>query len=521
MEGVRLADENGKPIVPIVRNDPYSWVKGEVREMGSLFTDMESIEELGDPSLWVREGSNVKVEFIPCSVEDRMFHKGDGWEYFYVYTTLLLDLGVRFPFSEFECGVLSQLKCAPSQIHPHAWAFIRGFEVLMEFLGCEPQLEVFFSFFQAKGVRKGGLITLNSCQGRMLFELYKSSYKDFKQMFVKILGMKKVDDESALVIDVLEQYLCVKEQLLLNKLLRWEKERESVTEYIETTTGGLKNFFKLKNERELSTSNAVKAEKGVVVNQLSEKRRPISVKRRCAEEGTSERGKVIDLTNLKCCGKEVSLEEVKMFTANQKKLHGYAGAEDLSSVWSEHFPIPVVAEEHFQSKADFDLIESVSDVGRARFMQVYSARMLCIGCYEELRAKREAEQKKNESVELERSLEKERKLQLAMEQMAQKDKELLELKGENAVLKGKVQGLEKDKLDLKSRVVELCGQKKETEVNKENYGYDMLLFGFERAKKQAEFLFPEVKFDKLDPIKVVHNRALVDDDEVDCEGGGD
>ncbi|MED6202277.1 hypothetical protein PIB30_103710, partial [Stylosanthes scabra] len=76
------------------------------------------------------------------------------------------------------------------------------------------------------------------------------------------------------------------------------------------TTGGLKNFFKLRNERELSTSNVVKTEQGVVVNQPTEKKRPISVKRRRAEDGTSERGKVIDLTNSKCCGKEVSLDEV-------------------------------------------------------------------------------------------------------------------------------------------------------------------------------------------------------------------
>ncbi|MED6198131.1 hypothetical protein PIB30_063050 [Stylosanthes scabra] len=98
----------------------------------------------------------------------------------------LLDVGIRFPFSQFECGVLSQLKCAPSQIHPNAWAFVRGFEILMEYVGVEPSLEVFFSFFQAKGVRKGGLLTLNSVQGKTLVGLYRQSYKDFKEMFVKV-----------------------------------------------------------------------------------------------------------------------------------------------------------------------------------------------------------------------------------------------------------------------------------------------------------------------------------------------
>ncbi|MED6185687.1 hypothetical protein PIB30_059501 [Stylosanthes scabra] len=189
MEGGRLTDENGKLVVPIESGDPYSWVKGEVREQASLFQDDESVAELGDPAVWVRKGE------------------------------------------------------------------------------------------RAKGVRKGGLLTLNSVQGRALFVLYRSSYKDFKQMYVKvkspekefpfyvdecllerfplhwyskpvqILGMVEVDEESALVIDFLDQYVCSKGLLSLNKLLRWEKEMDSVSEYLDATTGGLKNFFKMKVER--------------------------------------------------------------------------------------------------------------------------------------------------------------------------------------------------------------------------------------------------------------------------------
>ncbi|MED6162376.1 hypothetical protein PIB30_069861 [Stylosanthes scabra] len=109
-------------------------------------------------------------------------------------------------------------------------------------------------------------------------------------------------------------------------------------------------------------------------------------------------------------------------------------------------------------------------------------------------------------------MERDRKLQLAMEQVALKEKELLDLKSENQELKGRG--------DLEARVVKVCAQKKEAETGKE-HGYEMLLVGFEKAKKQAKFFFPEMKFDKLDPIKVVHNEALVDDDEVDVEGGDD
>ncbi|MED6106885.1 hypothetical protein PIB30_008580 [Stylosanthes scabra] len=69
------------------------------------------------------------------------------------------------------------------------------------------------------------------------------------------------------------------------------------------------------------------------------------MKRRRADEGGSSK-KVIDLTSAKCCGKEVSLDEAKQITEKQRKLHGYGGEEDLTSVWSEYFPISVVAEEH-------------------------------------------------------------------------------------------------------------------------------------------------------------------------------
>ncbi|MED6115690.1 hypothetical protein PIB30_093131 [Stylosanthes scabra] len=321
MDANRQTDENGKLVVPILGDDLYSWVKGEVREQVSLFRDMESVVELGEPMLWVREGENVGLEFLPCGLDDRVFHKGDGWEYFYMYMTVFIDLGVRFPFSEFENGVLSQLKCAPSQIHPNGWAFIRGFEVLMAYLGQKPLLEVFFSFFQAKRVRKGGLITLSGCQERTLFLLYKSSYRDFSRMFVKvssaeekfpfyidecllerfplywysepvqILGMTYVNEESSLVINFLDQYLCTREPLSLNRL--W------------------------KNEKELSTSNVVKIEQGVVVNQPSERKKTISIKRKRQEEVMVQaKGKVVDLTESRCCGKEIRLEEVKRCTEN-------------------------------------------------------------------------------------------------------------------------------------------------------------------------------------------------------------
>ncbi|MED6175225.1 hypothetical protein PIB30_076412, partial [Stylosanthes scabra] len=504
------SDENGKPVVPISVDDPYKWVKGEVRDLTSLFIDSESVEAIGDPLTWVREGSGVKLRFLPCGEGEMVYFRGLGWEHFYMYTTVFLDIGVRFPFTEFECGVLSQLKCAPTQIHPNGWAFIRGFEILMEYLVTRPLLEVFFFFFQPKGVRKGGVVTLNSVQGKTLLGLYRQSYKDFKQMFIKvgcveeqfpfyldefglerfplywylepvqILGMAKISEENARIVEFLENFSETTEALSLNMLFKWDKEKEYMERYLETTTGGLKNFFKSRAERGHSASNVIKTEEGVVVNQTTEKKKVPGIKRRRAEEGGSGKAKVIDLTSSRCCGKEVSLEEVKQITEKQRKLHGYGREEDLTSVCV--------------------------------------ARLLCLGRYEELKTRGEAEKKKEDSLLVQKNLELERKLKAAMEQTALKEKELLELKSDHEQLKGKLQKFEKDKTELEARVVELCAEKKEAETSKEDHRYVMMEAGFERVRKQAEFFFPNLKFDQLDPIKVVHNGALVDDDEVDLEG---
>ncbi|MED6210034.1 hypothetical protein PIB30_060245 [Stylosanthes scabra] len=247
---------------------------------------------------------------------------------------------------------------------------------------------------------------------------------------VQILGMSKVNEQNALMIDILDEYISLRKVLAIGKLLKWEKERESVFEYLETTTGGLKNYFKEKSEREFSASNVVKIEKWSM-----------------------------------CYGKEISLQEVKNITEKQRKLHGYVGEEDLMSIWSEHYPISVVAEEHFQSKTDFELMETVDDITRAQFMYMLPV-CFCLGRYEELKARREVDKGEEEGKEVQKALEFERKLrklQVPTYQLAIREKEIEEMKTDVEKLKGKLQRLEKDKTQLEARVAELCVERKELE----------------------------------------------------------
>ncbi|MED6193477.1 hypothetical protein PIB30_019950 [Stylosanthes scabra] len=201
---------------------------------------------------------------------------------------------------------------------------------------------------------------------------------------VQILSMAKLKQESTRVVEFLENNVCMKEVLSLNMVFKWDRERED--DY-----WGFEEFLQEQAERGHLASNIIKTEEGVVVNKPAEKKSVPSMKRRRAEEGGSGKEKP-------CCGKEVSLEDVKQITEKQRRLHGYGGEEDLTSVWSEHFPISVVAEEHFQSKTNLDLIGSV-----------HASK------YEELKAREEASQKKEQMADMQKMLELERKLQASGE----------------------------------------------------------------------------------------------------------
>ena len=58
--------------------------------------------------------------------------------------------------------------------------------MLIEFLGEEPSLNVFFNFFQAKDVWKGTWCSFNVVLGRMLFAFFQNNDNRFKNQFFKV-----------------------------------------------------------------------------------------------------------------------------------------------------------------------------------------------------------------------------------------------------------------------------------------------------------------------------------------------
>ncbi|MED6226547.1 hypothetical protein PIB30_104827, partial [Stylosanthes scabra] len=52
----------------------------------------------------------------------------------WVNEVMFTDFGVRVPFTDFQQRLLNRASVAPSQLHPNAWASIRCFELVTEFL---------------------------------------------------------------------------------------------------------------------------------------------------------------------------------------------------------------------------------------------------------------------------------------------------------------------------------------------------------------------------------------------------
>ncbi|MED6132424.1 hypothetical protein PIB30_018814 [Stylosanthes scabra] len=232
----------------------------------------------------------------------------------------------------------------------------------------------------------------------------------------------------------------------------------------------------------------------------------------------ASRKKVIDLTKGRCCGKDVPLEEVAHFTESQRELHGFSGAEDLSSLSCEHYPFSIVADEHFRSKADLKLLGKMDRVATARYVQVEAAWLLCISREWEVQAMEEESSQQEKKVDL---IEMEKSLKLARDQVALKEKENRLLMEENEKLKNNVSQFSKEKSELENRVVELCGEKKEAEVSKKAHRFEMFAAAWDRAKAQVELFVPGVNLEKMDPVKVVYKGQLVDDDQVPAVGSDD
>jgi hypothetical protein len=103
-----------------------------------------------------------------------------------MYSSVITNLNLWFPFTNFEFAILRALNVAPSQLHPNSWAFVKAYELVCLGLGLEPRLVVFFHFYYIKSLSVGKLVSLSSQPNMGLFTLYASHVKNFRNTFFRI-----------------------------------------------------------------------------------------------------------------------------------------------------------------------------------------------------------------------------------------------------------------------------------------------------------------------------------------------
>jgi len=129
-------------------DDPsYDWVDPVVLKIPTRLTDSDKLDVLlPENSFLALHCPSGAIMADICGVTDRVCH---DWEnapvdFFFVYSTLFVDLHVNLPFDDFTMGVLETLNVAPTQLHPNSWAALQVFRVLCRLFKLEPTPKAFF-----------------------------------------------------------------------------------------------------------------------------------------------------------------------------------------------------------------------------------------------------------------------------------------------------------------------------------------------------------------------------------------
>ncbi|MED6199330.1 hypothetical protein PIB30_074983 [Stylosanthes scabra] len=242
-----------------VSANKYSWVAEAVRSISPMFVDVQAVRRLGDPSLWVRSGKNVAVEFLPCLSSEKVCHEGQKAEWFFMYACVLSEVGVRFPFTKFEAAELCPISVGIYSIFRN----IDGVSARRAITGV-----VLLSVSSQRDF-KGFYVKVTSPKDAFPFFLDENLSEKFplywNKSLVQCLDAVELSEGDAVISEFLFENLKGGKFLTTSELLMWESNKCMVIKYLETkvpdcSTAGLKSFFKQRAEREVSTSLVVKTE---------------------------------------------------------------------------------------------------------------------------------------------------------------------------------------------------------------------------------------------------------------------
>lgn len=108
---------------------PFNWVREDVLSFSSSMDSADSIRHLFMHYHVVSEAWFNKISLLACKEDERPFMQAAprGSPFFCCYRDLVTTLGVSFPLTDFQSGLLRRLNVAPSQLHVNSWAHVHIF----------------------------------------------------------------------------------------------------------------------------------------------------------------------------------------------------------------------------------------------------------------------------------------------------------------------------------------------------------------------------------------------------------
>jgi hypothetical protein len=148
-------------------------------EAVSKYTSVESVHEFRSDVALSDSGREKDVITEPVGDQESVATVNTQLpHYFYMYSKVMENLNLSFPFTDFEIEMLNALNVAPTQLHPNGWAFVRAFELVCLGLDLEPRVGVFFHFYHVKSLSTRKAVSITSQPNMGLFTLYASNFKN-------------------------------------------------------------------------------------------------------------------------------------------------------------------------------------------------------------------------------------------------------------------------------------------------------------------------------------------------------
>jgi hypothetical protein len=156
-------------------------------EIFSKYTSEESVQDFRKDVMLSGSGREGDVVISPVGSTELVTRVNtQAPHYFYMYASVVENLNLWLPFTDFELALLNALNVAPTQLHPNSWAFVKAFELVCLGLDLEPRLGVFFHFYYIKSLFPGKQVSISSQPNRGLFSLYASNFKNYKDTFFRV-----------------------------------------------------------------------------------------------------------------------------------------------------------------------------------------------------------------------------------------------------------------------------------------------------------------------------------------------